>query len=278
MKRLAAIVLLATAAGTALAQERVIAVGGAVTEIVYALGAGSRLVAVDSTSLEPEAARALPKVGYLRSLSAEGVLSLRPQLLLATADAGPGTALAQIRGAGVPVKLLAQGHSFGVLRDNVREVAAALGARQPGAELHARLEAEWARTTEFLKALPGRPRVAFILAHTGTNMMVAGEDTAAHAMLQLAGATNAASGFKGYKPLTAEAAVAAAPEVILITDQGLQELGGAKRLWEKPGLALTPAAKAGRVVSMDALYLLGFGPRLPQALRDLARQLRAVAP
>lgn len=277
MRRLALLLALAWA-GAAPAQERVISVGGAVTEIVFALGAGKRLVAADSTSLEPAAARALPRVGYLRSLSAEGVLSLRPQLLLATADAGPGTALAQIRAAGVPVKQLANGYSFEVLRDNVRDVAAAMDAGAQGAALQARLDAEWARTADALKSLRGRPRVAFILAHTGTSMMVAGEETAAHAMLRLAGAANAASGFKGYKPLTAEAAVAAAPEVILITDQGLQELGGAKRLWEKPGLALTPAAKSGRVVSMDALYLLGFGPRLPQAVRDLARQLREGAP
>lgn len=277
MMRLALLLVLAWA-GAAAAQARVIAVGGAVTEIVFALGAGKRLVAVDSTSLEPEAARSLPRVGYLRSLSAEGVLSLRPQLLLATADAGPGTALGQIRGAGVPVKLLSQGHSFHALRGNVLEIAAALGASSEGAALQQRLDAEWARTVEDLKTLPGKPRVAFILAHTGTSMMVAGEDTAAHAMLRLAGATNAAAGFKGYKPLTAEAAVAAAPEVILITDQGLRELGGAKRLWDKPGLALTPAAKAGRVVSMDALFLLGFGPRLPEAVRDLARRLRAQAP
>jgi iron complex transport system substrate-binding protein len=100
--------------------------------------------------------------------------------------------------------------------------------------------------------------------------MVSGEGTAADAMIRLAGGVNALSGVSGYKPLTAEAVVAAAPEVILITREGMEAVGGGKQLFRRPGLALTPAGKAKRVVALDALYLIGFGPRLPQAVRDLA--------
>jgi iron complex transport system substrate-binding protein len=92
-------------------------------------------------------------------------------------------------------------------------------------------------------------------------------------MIRYAGATNVFSGFTGYKPFTAEAAIGAAPDVVLITTEGLETIGGAEKLWARPGLALTPAGAAKRVVAFDALYLLGFGPRLPDAVRDLARQL-----
>ena len=93
-------------------------------------------------------------------------------------------------------------------------------------------------------------------------------------MIRLAGGTNAASGFDGYKPLTAEAAVAAAPQVILVTTSGLESVGGTDGLLDLPGLALTPAGKARRVVAMDDLYLLGFGPRVADAVAALAVKLR----
>ena len=68
-------------------QEKIVTLGGDVTEIVYALGASSSLVARDSTSQWPQAANVLPDVGYLRQLNAEGILSMRPTLVLASAQA-----------------------------------------------------------------------------------------------------------------------------------------------------------------------------------------------
>jgi iron complex transport system substrate-binding protein len=263
------------AASVACAQgpSRVVAVGGAVTEIVYALGAGDRLVAVDSTSIFPEAATRLPRVGYMRGLSSEGVLAMRPQVLIATAEAGPGAALAQIRSAGVPVTTVPSEHSLETLRTRVRTVAAVLGVEERGAELEKRILVQWNEAERAVAGYASRPKVLFLLAHTGNSAMVAGEDTAADAMIRYAGATNALSGFKGYKPLTAEAAIGAAPDIVLITHEGLDAIGGAEKLWSRPGLALTPAGKAKRAVAFDALYLLGFGPRLPEAVKDLARRL-----
>ena len=114
----------------------------------------------------------------------------------------------------------------------------------------------------------------FVYARGPSTLLVGGGGTAADAMIRLAGGTNAASGFDGYKPLTAEAAVAAAPQVILVTTSGLESVGGTDGLLDLPGLALTPAGKARRVVAMDDLYLLGFGPRVAGAMAALADQLR----
>jgi iron complex transport system substrate-binding protein len=266
-------VAFAAAAAQAQVPARVVAVGGAVTEIVYALGAGERLVAVDSTSVYPAAALKLPKVGYMRTLSSEGVLAMNPQAVIATAEAGPKAAIAQIQSTGVPVTTVPSDHSFDTVRVRVRKVASALGLEARGDALEQRIVAQWSEAERAVAGHATRPRVLFLLAHTGNSAMVAGEDTAADAMIRYAGARNAFAGVQGYKPLTAEAAIAAAPDVVLITTEGLETIGGADRLWSRPGLALTPAGKAKRVVALDALYLLGFGPRLPQAVKDLAGRL-----
>ncbi|MCI3207102.1 ABC transporter substrate-binding protein [Pandoraea capi] len=268
----------ATAAVAKDAPKRVIVAGGALTEIVYALGAQNRVIANDLTSLYPEAAAKLPKIGYLRTLSAEGVLSLHPDLLLAGAEAGPPNVLTQIEAAGVPVQHFRHGYTAELVRDNIRGVANALKMGDDGARVAARFMSEWMQargTVEETYGIARRPRVLFILGHTGNQVMVAGQDTAADAMLAYAGAENALRGFNGYRPLTAEAAVAAQPDVLLTTTTGPSAADPSASLLTQPGLANTPAGRARRVVSFDALYLLGFGPRLPQAVADLAKRVHA---
>jgi iron complex transport system substrate-binding protein len=270
---LAAVTALASAARAQAvgAAPRVVCVGGALTEIVYRLGAGSLLVGTDTTSLYPEAAQATPKVGYARALSAEGVLSLRPTVLIAGAEAGPPAAVEQLRSAGVRLVRADPSHSFDALLRNVRLVAEAIGQPAVGEALVAEITAQWRATVARIAPPPNRPRVLFVLSHVANNVQVSGAETAAHAVIEMAGAQNALHGFKGYRPLTAEAVIGAAPQVILTTAQGAQALGGAERLLAQPGLALTPAGKAGRVLALDALYLLGGGPRLPQAVAEVAR-------
>jgi len=256
---------------------RVITVGGALTEIVYRLGAESVLVATDTTSFYPAAALALPKVGYQRSLSAEGVLSLRPTVLLATADAGPPAALAQLQSAGVRIVRMETEHSFAWLRRTVQRVATEIGRAEAGTRLNDELAVQWQSAQAAIAAKAGaRPRVLFVLSHSGP-VQVAGAKTAAQAMIELAGAVNALSGFDGYRPLSAEAVIAAAPHFILTTRQSIEALGGVDGVLSRPGLALTPAGKTQRVLAPDALLLLGFGPRLPQAVLELARALGTAA-
>jgi iron complex transport system substrate-binding protein len=263
--------LMAAGATAADAPPRVIAVGGALTEIVYRLGAQEWLIATDSTSTYPVAAQALPKIGYQRSLSAEGMLALRPTLLLAAPEAGPAIVLQQLQSAGVTMVRAGGEHTFDSLLANVAQVAAALGLQAKGDELTARLRDEWSGTRAALRPRTPAPRVLFILSHVANNVQVAGQGTAADAVIRLAGGVNAMSGFNGYRPLSSEAVVAAAPDYILTTREGIDALGGVDALLSRPGLALTPAGRARRVLAPDALLLLGFGPRLPQAVRELAQ-------
>lgn len=265
--------LLGAVAAGAAPPARVVSVGGAVTEMVYALGAGATLVGADSTSLHPEAANRLPRVGYMRQLSAEGVLSLRPDLVLATAEAGPPATLAQLRASGVSLERLPVRHSVTAVRENLLAVAEALGRRAEGEALVRRFDADWSAVRERVARYPTQPRVLFVMAHGGAPL-AGGRDTAADAMIGLAGAVNAAAALDGYKPLTAEAVLAAAPDVILVTTQGLEN-GGIDGLLARPGIALTTAGRQRRVAAMDAVLLLGFGPRLPQAVEQLAAKVRA---
>lgn len=272
-----AVVLVRAPTADAGAVPRVVTVGGALTEIVYALGAEALLVGTDTTSQYPEAARHTPKVGYARALSAEGVLSLRPTVLIASAEAGPPAVIAQLQAAGVRIVRGDGGHSIGALLRNVFTIGAALGRGERARGLAAELQDRWHATAARITPQTPAPRVLFVLSHVATNVQVAGEGTAAAAMIALAAARNALAGFSGYRPLTAEAAVVAAPDFILTTTQGADALGGTDRLLAQPGLALTPAARARRVLALDALYLLGFGPRLPQAAADVARFVGTLA-
>jgi iron complex transport system substrate-binding protein len=210
----------------------------------------------------------------MRQLSAEGVLALRPSVLVASTDAGPPVVLDQLRSAGVKVKLVESDHSWEEVRRKVAAVGRATGRLQQAAALQAELDARWAavrqRVLEQTSAKP--PRVLFVLSHSGAPL-VSGEATAAHAMIGFAGARNAMEGFKGYRPMTAEAMATAAPDLILMTSEGLTAVGGAEKFWQRPELALTPAyrrrAQAQTLLHFGALALLGFGPRLPQVVQRL---------
>ena len=262
-------------------QRRIVSVGGALTETLYALGAQADLVGVDTTSLYPEAARQLPSVGYARTLSAEGVLSLRPTLIVATQEAGPPAVLRQLASARVPLALLDADHRFDGVLASTQRLADLCGRADAGAALVADLRQRWASTQAHLaRRQAGRPapRVLFVLSHSMAQVRVAGSGTAADAMIRLAGGSNVLGGVEGYKPLTPEAAIAAAPDVILATDQGLQAAGGIDGLLRAPGLAQTPAGQARQVVAQDALLMLGFGPRLPQAVSALADALYGTRP
>lgn len=254
---------------------RIVSVSGATTEIVYALGAEKQLVGTDTTSLFPTAALQTPKVGYMRQLSAEGLLSLKPDAVIGTTEAGPHVVMDQIRAAGVKVELVEADHTWSEVQRKVAAVGRATSRVAQATALQARLDAQWAEVLAAVARKGGRkPRGVFILSHSGSPQ-VAGEKTAAHAMLNFAGLENAlitagsSSNFAGYRAMTPEAVVTAAPDVIITTTQGIKAVGGIEKFWQRPGLELTPAYKRRALVALDALYLIGFGPRLPQAVAEL---------
>lgn len=252
------------------AAGRMISVGGVVTEIVFALGAGDRLIAVDSTSYYPPQARSLPDIGYMRRLTAEPIIALAPSLVLLLEESGPPTTVDQLRAARVPLLHVPDDPSADGIAEKIRVVASAIGHEAEGDLLSRTVAADLAGLKSVIDGVPERPRVLFILAASNGRLLAAGSNTSAAGIIELAGGRNAVEGYEGYKMLSAEAAVVAAPDLLLFMDRTLDELGGVAGIDTRPELMLTPAAQAGRIKAMDGLLLLGFGPRTPQAVRELA--------
>lgn len=264
-------------AQTAGPARRLVSLSGALTEIVYLLNAQNLLVGTDTTSLYPEAAQKTAKVGYVRQLSAEGLLSLRPDAVIGTSDAGPPVVLDQIRQAGVRVALVKAQHNWAEVQEKIKVVGRETGRMADADKLLAQLDGQWNSIQAQVAKAQRKPRVLFVMSHSGSPQ-VAGKGTAANALMQYAGCINAIDQFDGYKPLTAEAMASAAPEVIINTTQGIEALGGEAAFWKRPELALTPAFAKKALVTLEASHLLGFGPRLPTAVQALhMRSLQWVA-
>ena len=256
---------------------RVVALGGDITETVYALEAQKGLVGVDSTSLWPAAACELPNVGYVRQLAAEGVLALRPSLILATHDAGPPPVMAQLREAGVRIELMTTTRTPEGVVAKVREIGRALGCDAAADAIAHRIEAQYTELAKAVAGMKSHPRVLFLMAAEGSPK-AGGRETAAASAIVLAGGTQIADGFTGYKPVSAEALVALAPDVILLMRERADEVGGVNGVLQLPGVALTPAGKARRIVFVDGQALLGFGPRNAEHELELQRVFAGVQP
>ncbi|WP_445682860.1 heme/hemin ABC transporter substrate-binding protein [Radicibacter daui] len=252
---------------------RIVSADGSVTEILVALGYEDRLVAVDTTSLYPPEVTRLPKIGYARALSAEGLLSLHPDVIVAGHDAGPPEVLAQVRASGVPLALTPAAEDGESLAVKIRAVGEAVGADAAADSLAADVEGKLGKIETQVAAAGTRPRVLFLMSAGEGAPRAAGAHTSAAAMIALAGGINAAEGYDGYKPISAEAAVATKPDYIVVPSHTAAALGGADKLAQLPQLALTPAAQKGNIVVMDTMYLLGFGPRTPDAVADLFHAL-----
>ena len=252
---------------------RIVTAGAAVTEIVSGLGLGPQIVAVDTSSKNLEQARDKPDVGYVRMLGAEGILSQKPDLFLASGEAGPPAVLEQIKAAGVDVVVVPNGYSLDNIDDKIRAIAAAAGRVEAGEKLITRVEADVQALHAATAANEGElPGVVFLLARHGGNLMVAGTETAAHAMIEASGGRNVAASFTGYKPLSAEIFAAATPDFVIVSES----VGGddTELLARVPGLGATPAGRQLRVIRVDDAAFLGFGPRTPSAATEVALVLR----
>lgn len=251
---------------------RIVALGGAATEILYALGCGDRVVAVDVTSRYPAATRGKPNVGYYRSLSAEGVLALNPDLIVATDGAGPKEAMDVLTAASVKLVSLQEVHSAADIGARIRAVGEAVGEAERGAALAGAVETDLKTLQDGFARLPKRRKAIVLLGPPrGGGLMAAGAGSTGDLALTLAGAENAASGMTGWKPLTDEAAYGMEPDAIVaLATSGPLSAGDVAR---SPGLAGSPAVKQGRVVVADALGFIGFGPRAAHAALGVAKSI-----
>ena len=258
---------------------RIVSIGGAITEILYALGFEDRLAGVDTTSLYPPSAlRDKPNVGYMRQLSAEGVLGLNPSLVLAEQGSGPKETMDVLDAAKVPLVLVPEAFSEQGLLDKIRLVGHAMGADQRAACLTAAVTDDLAQLRALRASVTKPVRVMFVMSLLNGRVLAAGKNTAANEIIALAGAVNAIDGYDGYKIINDESIIAAKPDVVLSIQRGKDSVD-AEAVYVHPAFALTPVAANKSFISMEGLYLLGFGPRTAAAARDLSVKLYpALAP
>ena len=254
--------------------SRIVSLNGSTTEILFALGVGEKVVGCDASSTYPRGVREkLPSVGYQYGLNAEGILSLNPTLVIGRKDVKPPQVVKQLRMAGVTVLLLEEPRSFETAKKRLHIIGKVVGKEEKAKELVKTLDADIKKLETKLASRKDKTKQkALFLYLRGTQTtLVLGKDTAQAEMLEIVGAENAAGNIKGNKPMTAEAVIAAQPDVYILFTTGLESVGGVDGLLKLPGLAHTPAGKNKRVVAMSGQYISGFGPRSGKAALDLFR-------
>lgn len=261
-------------------EERIIAIDGSISEIVYALGKGNLMVGRDTTTTYPEAATELPSVGYMRMLSAEGILSLKPTLVLATKDAKPQNVLTRLKDAGVHIEIIDNEYTPEGVEIKIKQVAKILKVEAAGEQLAQKVH----KSVEDVKLIVKKAinenkttpaKALFILNMRGNNMMVAGKNSRADTMMQLAGIVNpAAEHFNGYKPLTAEAAIQYNPDYLLTMQHGLKAAGGKNAILNTPAIKMTEAGKNKKLLLVDDNFLM-FGPRIGEAIEVMVKKIYA---
>ena len=252
--------------------KRIVAIGGSVTEIVYALGEEGRLIARDSTGLYPPAALSLPDIGYMRAISPENVLGINPDGILTIEGSGPPEAIEVLKKASIPFAMVPETFDEAGILEKIRVVGAALGVSDKAEKLSAEVKVDIDAAIAATAGISERKRVLFVLSMQGGKALASGTGTAADGIIKMAGAINAVSEFAGYKPLTDEAIITAKPDLILMMDRGDHAAANAD-MKAHPALSQTPAVQNDAILRMDGAYLLGFGPRTASAARDLARAL-----
>lgn len=253
---------------------KIVSLNGTLSEIVAGLGLENNIVGTDVTSNYPESLKSKPKVGHNRNINAEGILALKPNLVIGLEKEVSPQLAEQFKASGIKLMLFSQEYSIKGTKDLIHMVGDSLKHQGKADSLIRVFDTEVTAAQKTINAGAVKPKVLFIYARGTGTMMVGGTGTQVDHMITLAGGQNAVTGFEEYKPLTAEALVNANPDVILLFDTGLESLGGIKGISEVQGVKETNAGKNQKIVTMDGSLLSSFGPRLGKAIEELAQKIK----
>lgn len=256
---------------TVASNARIVSVDGDISETIWALGLGSHVVATDTSSTFPPAARNMHKIGYQSELSAEPIIALHPTVVIGSTNAGPKSAFSQLRSAGIPVVVLPNYPEYAGALPKITAVAHALGVPTAGAELRGQVQAAITAAKAKASQVTCHPRVVLLYLRGASVQLMAGVGSGYTSIFSAAGGVDAAaqSGVHGFAPITPEALVKAAPDIIVATTTGLASIGGLAALRKVPGVAETPAGKHKEVLTFEDDFLLNNGPRVGDLLRQL---------
>ncbi len=246
--------------------DRIVCVSKQLTELLFALGAGDKIVAVDLSSTYPEAAKKLPTVGYHRMLSAEGIIAMKPAVVFYNggqdASIGPATVLPQLQKVGIALKEWRGTETLEDIKTLIHELGVYLHAETKADSLCNKLDADLQRVAEKRKTYRDTPTVMIIHFGRASNIYFPfGRKGAGNSMIEWAGGVNAVDTSSKFRTLSPEILVKCQPQVILATEFGFDRLGDVGKFKELPGIALTPAAKDNRIYRVEEHDLLYFGPR-----------------
>ena len=257
----------------ALDSSRITSAGGSITEIIYFLEQESRLIAVDVTSNYPESALNLPSIGYVRALSAEGVLSLDPTLIIGENDMGPPSVIDQIKRTNVEIKILPEIHTASGIISKIECVGSMMGMTKK--EINFYNNKLFEKISELESSRGERKKIIYILSMQSGSPLIAGSSTSGNGLISLVGGINPLSSFEGWKPVGTESIIQAEPDLIIISERGLKGFGTIEELKNHPALYLTPAAQNNNILALDGMASLGFGPRTIDTALQIAKILNA---
>ena len=260
------VLLLAQFNVIAMAEDRTIAAGGSITEIMYALGLEDQIIAVDSSSYFPPQVQDKTQVGYFRRLSAEGVLSTRPTRLVAANGAGPDAALEQIRAAGVEVKMFTQEiYTLAAWKNYLLEIGRYFNAETAAQTIIDRVE----HNLNELTAESNQKSVVFLMDVGDRGPVAAGKNTVPDMLFHLAGFNNIVTEYEGFKPYSTEQLIKIQPEVVVMPSHVVEKMGGKKKICELEIMVMATTRHGCDVLVLDALLALGYGTRIDEAVSIL---------
>ena len=260
-----------SACDKAMDASRITVAGGSITEIIYALEQDEKLVAVDITSNFPKQASELPSIGYVRALSAEGVLSLSPSLILGENDMGPAAVMEQLSRVGIDIKIIPEENTADGIIDKVSCVANILDMSDYDKNLVLNdLRHEVNDLYSIVKSNQSPKKVMFILSMESGSPTVGGKGTSADGFIKMTGGINVMNSFEGWKPVSTESIIEASPDFIIISNRGLSSFKTVEKLGQHPTLIFTPASKQNNIIALDGMAMLGFGPRTISSAKEVA--------
>lgn len=252
--------------------QRIITAGSAITETVCALGDCDKIIATDLTSKYPDQVQKLPSIGYRSSIAAEGIISLKPTLVIAEKDYVDAAVLNQLSSTDIKLIIVDRKHNFNDTKKYIAQIAYALGREHEGKKLVAKNEAELAQAKAMLNHTTTKPKVLCVYNRGAANISMAGNETFAE-ILNYVGAENPFENVEGYKPLNTESLIAGNPDYLLMLSSGLESLGGIDGALKINGIDQTTAGKKKQIVAMESLKLTNFGPRFGEAVKELVALL-----
>lgn len=251
--------------------SRIVSAGGSITEILYALGMGEQVVAVDSTSLYPPKAATRPKVGYFRSLAAEGLMSLKPDILVAANGAGPEVVLQQVQALGVVVKQYEQStYTLDSWKALITQIGLDFGREQEAQSLIEQMLIDLKKQQHEHDASANQISAITLLSIGERGPVAAGSNTVPDMLLTLAGVDNVAHALEGYQPFSSELLVKQHVDMVLVPSHVVASLGGREAICDNKIVKMATAAQCNLVI-MDPLLLMGFGTRLDQAVGEIRK-------